>query len=179
MPLLWSGADRFNLSSLVGLLTIYFVALFWFPDATGLGDFLLNSVIPGHRDYAAAALRLLPNLGTGLQFAGVGLLLVVIFTVLIQRRRATLPVRLLVTGPCSTVETSTDAESRRVFVAVWMMVSLVPLTDAVPSALRLAVLEALGRNIESPTVSLWFDRVIATLGLFLLVLFAVEEQFNS
>jgi membrane protease YdiL (CAAX protease family) len=115
------------LPSLASLLAIPIVGLIWFPDETGLGNFMLESVNSTGSEYLKAIPQLILNLGTGLQFATAGFVLVAIFAVLFCWGRATLPIRLTAPSTLPSLDTPLEDDHPRTMLFVWMMIGLMPL----------------------------------------------------
>jgi membrane protease YdiL (CAAX protease family) len=159
------------------LLAIPFVAIVWFPDQVGLRNFLLGSVLSGDDDYSPAIPHLLPNLGPGFECAAAGTLLVAIFTVLLNRGRATLPVHLEASHASPSAIPSMDDENRRTMLFVWMMIGLVPLTGVLDGVMVVGILSIIQGLLRSNYD--WYvlaTEIISAASLLPLVLLALGRS---
>jgi membrane protease YdiL (CAAX protease family) len=164
------------LPTLASLLAIPFVGAVWFPDEIGLGKFGLGSVNSSINDYWPAIPHLLTNLGPGLQFAATGFLLIAIFTVLLKRGSATLPVHLAVSPEFPLASSPSDDENRRIMLFVWMMISLVPLASLVGGMITSGLyLTFAGSASSHIAFVIWMNRTSDVLSLFLLVFFGMGK----
>lgn len=112
--------------SLVAVRVVGFYAFRSLLDPQGLGQ---HSVVDPDAGNAHDLLHLAANLGTGIQFAGVGLLLVAVFLRLLLGRYTSGPVRLKATSNAASDDVSSAEEHRRMMLSVWMMIGLVVLSD--------------------------------------------------
>jgi len=161
------------LPSLVSLLAIPAVGLIRYSDNLGLENIVLDSVFRTGGDYWRAIPQLLVNLGPGLQYAATGFLLVTVFTFLVSRGQATLPVSL---AADSLRGTSGDFEEgdRRTARFVWMMVGLVPLA-AILIGIEVIIVFLLDW-LQHVNLTFAVESIGSALPIFLLVLLALGKD---
>jgi membrane protease YdiL (CAAX protease family) len=166
---------------------VFIPPLFAFAAVTGLGAYWITapggqiSIIAQATDklyfwHAGALKSLMMGFGTGFWIAGLGFLLVVIFSVLLYLGQATLPLRLLANESSGATEAIEFQETRqRTGPFVWMMISLLPLaTFLVGLPFFFALVIPRIENLSSNVIVLgWLDRTVTVISLFVLIFVAM------
>jgi len=118
------------------------------------------------------------NLGTGLQFASAGLILVTIFSVLVLWGRATAPIRVGASSEAISVSPneSSEREHRRTMIFVWAMICLVPLTWVGQGLFFLSIWNHTLLRYLDKTTTTWASESVSAIFLLLFVLLAMGED---
>ena len=163
------------LPSVVCLIAIPAVGLFYFSDEIGLSKYLPSSIFRSSQDYWRAIPQLLRNLGFGFRVAVAGFVCVALFAFLARRGRLTLPIRLSeYSSPVGPVGEAND--DREVARFGWAMVFLTPVLDFASSAIAVIFYELNGRFRNNINFVITLNSVCSAAGLFFFVWLAVGKN---
>ncbi len=161
--------------SLTSILTILCVAFFWFRHPGEPGEIALSPAANSSFAWLRLLISLAANLGPGLQFAILGIVLVAIFWVLLQWGRVSLPIRIR-SSPLSEA-TPSESDHRNVMLFVWRMVGLVPLAYLFQGLVTSGVFLFWPRSAHPNTSWVFIlDQSASTVLLLVLVLFALGKS---